>query len=112
VIEHADSPVGVVCYGSVEPAVQEARDVLREEHGIKTGYMRVRALPLTQEVFDFVDRYERVYVFESNTEGQLRQIMLLEMPQHGIRLQSMAYLDGLSMSAAYVVSRVLEQEGR
>ena len=109
-IDGQDQKVGVVCYGSMEPAIVEARDILRDKHDFEFDYMRVRALPLTQEVFDFVARHDRVYVIENNVEGQLCQIMQLEMRQHAPRLTPIAHLDGLPFSADYVVTRLLEQE--
>ncbi|MBN2469431.1 MAG: 2-oxoacid:acceptor oxidoreductase subunit alpha, partial [Anaerolineae bacterium] len=109
-IDAAGESVGVVCYGSVEPAVMEARDLLRDQHDFQFDYMRVRALPLSQEVFDFVRNHERVYVIENNVEGQLCQIMQLEMPEDAPRLISLAHLDGLPFSAAFVAKILLEQE--
>ncbi len=102
--------VAVVCYGSMEPAIMEARDRLRDEHDFEFDYMRVRALPLTQSAFDFVRGYDQVYVIENNVEGQLSQIMQLEMPEHAPRLKSIAYMDGLPFSADFVVNSLLEQE--
>jgi 2-oxoglutarate ferredoxin oxidoreductase subunit alpha len=102
--------VGVVVFGSTEPAVVEARDILRDEHDLNVSYMRVRALPLTQDVFDFVKQHKRVYVIENNVEGQLHQIMKLDTPDCATNLISIAHLDGLSFTAPFVVDRVLEQE--
>lgn len=110
VIDDADSDVGIVCWGSVEAPVLEGRDILRDKHDLEVGYMRVRALPLSQEVFDFVARYKHIYVIENNVEGQLCQIMQLEMKDRAVDMTALAHLDGLSLSANYVVESVLEQE--
>lgn len=107
-VEGAD--MALVAYGSVDPAVLEARDILRDRHGIKTSYMRIRALPLSAEVFDFVNRYERVFVVENNMEGQLAQIMRLEMPERAADLISLAHLDGLPLTPTWIVESLLEQE--
>ncbi len=109
-IDRVGSKTAVVCYGSVESAIVEARDLLRDQHQVEFDYMRVRALPLTQEVLDFVGEHERVYVVENNTDGQLCQIMRLEMPQHATRLIPVAHLDGLPLSANFVAERLLEEE--
>ncbi len=108
--EDEGAAFAIIAFGSVNPAIIEARDMLRQQHDIATAYLRVRALPLSQEVFDFVDRYQRIYVIENNTEGQLAQIMQLEMPKRAGDLISVAHLDGLSLSARWVVDTVLEQE--
>lgn len=101
---------GIVAFGSVDPAIIEARDILRDQHDIPTAYLRVRALPLSQAVFDFVQRHERIYIVENNTEGQLAQIMQLEMPQRAGSLISTAHLDGLPLTARWIVDSVLESE--
>ncbi len=51
--------IGIIAYGSTHPAITEARDFLREE-GIKTAYCRLRALPASDEVTHFIERYQRV----------------------------------------------------
>jgi len=106
----ANAQIGPVAFGSVDPAIVEARDILRDQHGIETSYLRVRGLPLSPAVSEFVSRYERVYVVENNVEGQLAQIMLLDMPQHGTKITSLAHLDGLPLTAVWVVDNLLEQE--
>ncbi len=100
----------IICYGSVEPTIVETRDILRDKYGKELSYLRVRALPFSQEVFDFIGRYKRVYVVENNTEGQLHQLLQLEMPARAIDLISIAHLDGLPLSANFVVGALLEQE--
>ncbi len=48
VIETMDgAQIGMIAFGSTEPAIQEARAQLAE-HGIPTDFLRVRAIPLTQ----------------------------------------------------------------
>jgi len=111
-IERNGAREAIVCYGSVEPAIVEARDILRDRHGREYDYMRIRALPLTQEALDFVAAYERLYVVENNMEGQLRQILQIEQPEHAGRFKPVAHLDGLPLTADFVVEGVLEQEGR
>ena len=41
--------VGIIAYGSSHWAVEEARDQLREESGLKTSYLRLRAYPFTPD---------------------------------------------------------------
>ncbi len=110
VIEHADVRTAIVCFGSTEWAIAEARDILHAQNGLEFAYMRVRALPLSPEVNEFVAQYDRIYVVENNLEGQLCQIMRLEMPQYATRLTPIAHLDGLPLSAAFIAGKILQQE--
>ena len=70
---------GIISVGSNDPAIQEARDMLRAA-GIETSYLRLRALPINDEVHDFIRDHERVFVVENNLDGQLNLILLSEEP--------------------------------
>jgi 2-oxoglutarate ferredoxin oxidoreductase subunit alpha len=71
--------IGVIAFGSTEPAVQEARHDLALA-GMKTDFLRLRAIPFTQEVTDFVRDHEKVYVVEMNRDGCYTASCLPEMP--------------------------------
>ncbi|MCK5428439.1 MAG: 2-oxoacid:acceptor oxidoreductase subunit alpha, partial [Anaerolineales bacterium] len=45
--------IGIISFGSTEPAILEARDRLADE-GVNVDFMRVRAVPFTPEVEDFI----------------------------------------------------------
>jgi 2-oxoglutarate ferredoxin oxidoreductase subunit alpha len=105
-----DAGIGIVAFGSTEPAIQEARHLLSKE-GVKTSFMRVRALPFTEEVGDFIRQHERVFVVEMNRDGQLHQLLTLEVKDFAAKLVSVAHLDGLPLTAHFVVeSMQAEQE--
>jgi 2-oxoglutarate ferredoxin oxidoreductase subunit alpha len=101
--------IGIIAYGSTEPAVIEARDKLKG-HGIEADFLRVRALPFNDEVQEFIDGKQRVYVVELNRDGQLFQIMNMEFPQLCGKLVSLTKHDGLSLSAAWVIDAIVSNE--
>lgn len=101
----ASKRVGIISYGSNDPAVQEARDLLAAS-GIETNYLRVRALPLTQEVLDFVTNHDRVYVIENNFDGQMHQILRMEIPQDNTHMVSLALGDTLPMTAQWIHAQI------
>ncbi len=109
VIEEDGSEIGLIAYGSTDPAIQEARDRL-EMKGIKTDYMRLRALPFTPEVSDFIRRHDRNYVVELNRDGQLHQLLRLEVQGCTNKLVSLAHIDGLPLTADWVVRALLAEE--
>jgi hypothetical protein len=43
--------------------------------------MRLRAIPFTDEVTRFIEKYDQVFVVEMNRDGQMYQILLTEYPQ-------------------------------
>jgi 2-oxoglutarate/2-oxoacid ferredoxin oxidoreductase subunit alpha len=104
-------PVGIISYGSNDPAVQEARDRLATK-GLETNYLRIRALPLAQEVTEFVLSHERVYVVENNTDGQMHKLLRMEIPQDNTHMISLASGDTLPMTAPWVYEQILAKEGK
>lgn len=101
--------IGIISYGSTEPAIQEARHQL-EQKGISTNFLRVRSLPTCEEVVQFIRQHERVFVIEMNRDGQLHQILSMENPETAMRMIPIAYTDGLPLTAAFVTNAILEKE--
>jgi 2-oxoglutarate ferredoxin oxidoreductase subunit alpha len=108
-MEGAD--IGIISFGSTDPSVQEARDYLAEQN-IPTDYLRLRALPLHQDVTTFVGNHERTYVIEMNRDGQLHQIISLEMPKLANTLISLTHNDGLPLTAAWIQNAILVEENK
>jgi 2-oxoglutarate ferredoxin oxidoreductase subunit alpha len=100
--------IGIVSVGTNDPAVREARDMLRAA-GVQSDYMRLRALPINQVVRDFVHRYDRVFVVENNHGGQLQQILLSEEPNCGGDLVSVARCNGLPLTAQWITDKIRQQ---
>lgn len=105
-VEDPQAAVGVICCGSAQFAVREARDLLRER-GLPTSVLRVRALPLGEPVREFVARYRACVVVELNQDGQLRDLLRLHCPEHAARLLSVAHGDGLPLTAGFVADSIV-----
>lgn len=101
--------IGLMTFGTNEPAMVEARDWLAKD-GIETNYLRVRALPLQDEISEFIKNHDRVYVLENNHDGQLVQIIRMEHPEDITHVVSLTLGDGLPMTARFVVESVKAQE--
>ena len=92
---------GIIAYGSSDAAILEARDYLAED-GVKTDYLRLRAVPFTDAVRAFVETHQQIYVVEMNRDGQMHKLLQLEFPQFATKLNSITKHDGLSLSARWV----------
>src|SRR2546430_768679 len=77
--EGAHSSIGLIAFGSTHHAVVEARQHL-SANGFNLDYLRVRALPLSDEVAAFVSRHDHVYVVEQNRDGQVFDLIRLALP--------------------------------
>jgi 2-oxoglutarate ferredoxin oxidoreductase subunit alpha len=101
--------ISIISYGSTTDAIIEAMDGLAEK-GFQIDHLRMRALPVTTEVKDFVRTHERNYVIELNRDGQLHQILQLEIPDCSMKLISLSHLDGLPLTADWVEHQLTERE--
>jgi 2-oxoglutarate/2-oxoacid ferredoxin oxidoreductase subunit alpha len=102
-----EAEIGIIAYGSSDGAVTEARYRL-DKAGIKTSYLRIRALPTTTYVTTFIEKYPRIIVVENNFDGQMAKILQAEMPTAAAKIVSVAKCDGLSLSSEWVASSILE----
>jgi len=102
--------VGIIAYGSTHWAIVESRDQMREQR-LPTSYLRLCALPMTKDVEAFVKRHDRVYVVEQNRDGQMADILRMELPGLGERIRSVCVYDGLPINARTVSDTILEAEG-
>jgi len=66
---------------------------------------------MTKDVEAFVKRHDRVYVVEQNRDGQMADILRMELPGLGERIRSVCVYDGLPINARTVSDTILEAEG-
>jgi 2-oxoglutarate ferredoxin oxidoreductase subunit alpha len=112
VIQDPGAGVGLIAYGTSHWAVTESRDQLRQERGVKTSYLRLRAYPFTPEVAAFVARHERVYVVEQNRDAQMGSLLKLDLPADQVqKLRFVRHYNGLPIDARTITDEVLSQEG-
>ena len=103
--------IGFIAYGTTDFALEESRHQLRTERGIETGYLRLRAYPFTEELFAFVADHERVYVVEQNRDGQMADLIRLELGEAQGKIRKILHYDGLPCHARFITDAVLELEG-
>ena len=110
VVDEAGGSVGLIAFGSTHAAVIEARETLAEA-GRPVDYLRVRALPLSDDVAAFVGRHEHVYVVEQNRDGQLFDLIRLALPAGLVgRLRSIRHYNGQPIPAAAIIDPLMDRE--
>jgi 2-oxoglutarate ferredoxin oxidoreductase subunit alpha len=103
--------VGIISFGSADPAVREARAMLAAA-GLSTSYQRLRALPLTNPVREFIAAHDRIYVVELNSDAQMAQLLQLHAPELATRIRPCNHSDGLPLTARWIAEAVLGHEKR
>jgi len=111
-IDARGAKVGVVCCGTSRYAVEECRAQLQKERGLATDHLRIRAFPFADAVAEFVAAHDRVYVVDQNRDGQLCQLLRLELPAALLtRLRPVAHSTGLPLDARSLTDEIAAREG-
>ncbi len=113
IVQDGRSGIGIIAYGTSHWALVESRDQLRDEYGIQTDYLRVKAYPFTREVHEFIAAHERVYVVDQNRDAQMLALLKLDLDAGEItKLRSIRHYNGLPIDARSVTDEIMAQEGR
>ena len=99
---------GIIAFGSSHGAVTEAIDEL-EDAGIHADYMRLRAFPFNDEVKDFLDSHDTVFVVEQNRDAQMRSLLMLELDAPAEKLVSVLHYNGLPIPSDCIVEALQKQ---
>jgi 2-oxoglutarate/2-oxoacid ferredoxin oxidoreductase subunit alpha len=106
------APVGLIAFGTSHWALMESRDQLREEAGVATSYLRLRAYPFSDTVAEFIAAHERVYVVEQNRDAQMLSLLRMDFPAEiTAKLRSALHYNGLPIDARSITDTILAQEG-
>lgn len=105
----ANAAIGLIAYGTTDASMREARDRLAAQ-GVKTDYLRIRALPFTSQLNDFIANHERVYVIEQNRDGQMFDLIKLHCGDIAHKTSSIRHYNGLPIDATSIVEGVLAGE--
>ena len=109
-IANADKPTkyGVIYYGSTSAAMGEALEALEAE-GIHLDALRIRAFPFRDDVLDFVQRHDRVFVVEQNRDAQLRTLLVNECGLDPARLLPVLHYDGTPITARFIRAAIADR---
>ena len=112
VIDRRGAKIGFIAYGTTDFPLQESRDQLRRERNFETDYLRLRALPFTDDVKQFVAEHDRVYVVEQNRDGQLADLLRLEVGDDQSKIRKILHYTGLPCDARSITNALLRMEGK
>jgi 2-oxoglutarate ferredoxin oxidoreductase subunit alpha len=101
--------VGLIAFGTTDSAIPEARDCMRAD-GLETSYLRLRALPFTAELDEFLATHDRVYLIEQNRDHQMTDLVRAHAPEHATKITPVLSYDGLPIDATTIVEGILAGE--
>ncbi|KAF0166902.1 MAG: 2-oxoglutarate ferredoxin oxidoreductase subunit alpha [Rhodocyclaceae bacterium] len=109
IVQRASQPTrfGAIYYGSTSPAMAEAFALL-ETQGVHVDILRVRGFPFADEVIDFINEHDCVFVVEQNESGQLRMLLINEGEVDPKRLIRVLHYDGTPITARFISGKIAD----
>jgi 2-oxoglutarate ferredoxin oxidoreductase subunit alpha len=106
---NAEKPTrfGVIYFGSTSPAMDEAYEMLAAG-GIALDLLRVRAFPFHQDVADFIQAHDQVFVVEQNRDAQMRMLLTNEIGLDPARLVPILHFNGTPITARFIAAAIGE----
>jgi 2-oxoglutarate ferredoxin oxidoreductase subunit alpha len=102
------SRFGVIYFGSTAPAMDEALSILGDD-GMQVDAMRVRAFPFQDQVIEFVNHHDHVFVVEQNRDGQLRTLLIAEAMLPSEKLTPVLHYDGTPITARFIHKEIAQR---
>jgi 2-oxoglutarate/2-oxoacid ferredoxin oxidoreductase subunit alpha len=97
--------LGIIAYGSSDLSVKEAMFLMGKQN-LNFDYCRIRAVPFQDSVLDFIKTHERVFVVDQNRDGQMFELLKMEMPSSATYLTSVKHYDGTPITADTVMKTI------
>lgn len=100
-----DHKNGIIYFGTTNYAAREAMDLL-EERGVHLDAMCIKALPFNQEVEDFINQHEQIFVVEQNRDAQFRTLLMNELDANPQKLIRVLNYDGMPITADTIMQKI------
>ena len=97
--------IGIIHFGTSRDATLEAIDYLADE-GIRVDSLRIRAFPFNQQVDDFIEQHETVFVVEQNRDAQMRSLLINECEVPPKSLLSVLNYNGTPITARQIRDKI------
>jgi 2-oxoglutarate/2-oxoacid ferredoxin oxidoreductase subunit alpha len=101
------SKLGVIFYGSTSPAMSEAMETLDASH-VQVDTLRIRALPFSQAVADFIETHDQIFVVEQNRDAQMRTLLVAELNMDPAKLIPVLHYDGTPITARFIAKEITQ----
>ena len=99
--------LGMLYIGSTQSAIEEVQDNLAKK-GINLNTMRIRAFPFHEEVKQFIDQHELVFVIEQNRDAQLKSLLKIECNINEQQMCSILSCNGVLITPTHIEQAILQ----
>ena len=101
----ANHRIGIIHFGTSLEAAHEACDMLASS-GHTVNDLRVLAFPFHQEVNDFIEQHDTVFIVEQNRDAQLKTLVVNELEVAPKSLNSILHYNGDPISARMIAANI------
>ena len=99
--------IGLIYYGTTSHAIVETVDQLKAQ-GLSADTLRIKAFPFHQQLVDFINTHEQVFIIEQNRDAQMKSLIVNECQLDPNKLNSILTFDGLPITSQFIVQQVCE----
>lgn len=96
---------GVLFFGTTNYAAQEALVILNED-GLGVDGIRIKSFPFNDEVLEFLNNHEKIFVVEQNRDAQMRTLLINEFDFYPKKLIPVLNYDGTPITADFIASEI------
>lgn len=105
ILDDRNSKVGLIAYGSTDVPMAEVRAKLNET-GLATDYLRIRSVPFSRSVSDFLKSHEIVFLIEQNRDGQMLTLLRNEFSDLCRNVNLITHFDGTPITADFIIEKI------
>ena len=77
--------------------------------GMHLDAMRLRAFPFADEVVDFINAHDQVFIVEQNRDAQMRSLLANECGIDPAKFISILHWDGAPITARFIITAIAER---
>lgn len=100
-----NSDTAMLFFGTSMHAAEEALDILQNE-GSPMDAIRIKSFPFRDEVGEFLDKYDKVFVIEQNRDAQMRSLLINELEINPKKLIKVLNYDGTPITADFILKNI------
>jgi len=97
--------IGIIHFGTSLESTHEAIDQLVEQ-GRAANDMRLLAFPFHDQVKEFIDKHEQIFVIEQNRDGQMKSLLVNELEIDPTRLIAILHFNGDPISCKNIMTKI------
>jgi 2-oxoglutarate ferredoxin oxidoreductase subunit alpha len=76
------------------------------DRGLYLDSLRIRAFPFAEEIVDFINAHDQVFVIEQNRDAQMQKLIVNECAIDPAKFISILHYDGTPITARFIEGEI------